>query len=218
MHQLLSLVEKFEEENEREATLPDFAGFLMNQLQSPSKGFAETEPRFGEKEKVAQELAYRIDNNISRLVIFMNRYAKYYIKKALDGTPLQTPEDFTCLAILMTHDDLSKTELIDYNIQEKSSGSVVIGRLIKAGLMRQFADQKDKRGKRIAITDQGRALLYQIFEHTTNVGKIVTGTLNLEEKLTLQHLLQKLEDFHHPIHENKVVQSKADLEKLAKNL
>jgi DNA-binding MarR family transcriptional regulator len=218
VHQLLTLVEKFENENDREVSLQDFAGFLVNQLELPLENLTSSELRFGESEHSAQQLAYQIDNNISRLLIFMYRYAKSYIKKALEDTPLQTPEDFTCLAILLTHKDLSKTELISHNIQEKTSGSVVINRLIKAGLINQWDNKNDKRGKRISITEDGRALLYRVFEHTSHVGKIVTGKLALEEKLTLQHLLQKLEDFHYPIHENKSINSKEDLQRLAHSL
>jgi DNA-binding MarR family transcriptional regulator len=219
LHQLLSLVEQFETENaSREGTLQDFAGFLVNHLQPPLNEPASSDVRFGDKEHKAQEFAFQLDNNISRLVIFMNRYAKAYIRKALDGTPLQTTEDFTYLAILLTHDDLSKSELISRNIQEKTSGTVVIRRLIAAGLVRQWDDIKDKRGKRISITDEGKKLLYQVFNITNNVGKVVTGKLTLNEKLTLQYLLQKLEDFHYPIFENRAIASKDDLASLAQEL
>src|ERR1700712_2605082 len=119
VHQLLNLVERFESGNANsDGTLQDFAGFLVSELQQPAEGLASTEVRFGDKELKAQEFAFQLDNNISRLGIFMNRYAKSYLKKALDGTPLQTAEDFTYLAILLTHEDLSKTELIGRNIQE----------------------------------------------------------------------------------------------------
>jgi DNA-binding MarR family transcriptional regulator len=214
VHQLLTLVETFEIENEQEATLRDFAGFLVSHTEKPNDGLASTEIRFGESEHIAQEFAFQIDNNIARLLLFMSRYAKSYIKKALEDTPLQTAEDFTCLAILLTHDDLSKTELISHNIQEKTSGSVVINRLISLGLIKQWDNKEDKRGKRISITEEGRAMLYRIFEHTNHVGKIVTGKLSMEEKLTLQYLLQKLENFHYPIHENKIVSSRDDLFKV----
>jgi hypothetical protein len=124
VHQLLTLVETFEIENEQEATLRDFAGFLVSHTEKPNDGLASTEIRFGESEHIAQEFAFQIDNNIARLLLFMSRYAKSYIKKALEDTPLQTAEDFTCLAILLTHDDLSKTELISHNIQEKTSANI----------------------------------------------------------------------------------------------
>jgi DNA-binding MarR family transcriptional regulator len=219
VHQLLDLVEQFEAENvSPDGTLQDFAGFLVNHLQHPANGSASSEVRFGDEEPQAQEIAFQVDNNISRLVIFMNRYAKAYIRKALEGTPLQTTEDFTALAILLTHQDLSKSELIGMNIQEKTSGTVVIRRLIGAGLVKQWDDANDKRGKRISITDEGKKLLYEVFNITNNVGKMVTGKLTFAEKLTLQYLLQKLEDFHYPIFENKSVGSKDDLALWANSL
>ncbi|NNU33865.1 MarR family transcriptional regulator [Mucilaginibacter sp. S1162] len=96
----------------------------------------------------------------------------------------------------MTHTHLSKSELIGHNLQEKTSGTEVIKRLIASGLVRQWDDVKDKRSKHIAITDEGRKLLFQVFEHTNYVGKIITGKLTIAEKFTLQYLLQKLENFH----------------------
>ena len=218
MQQLLRLAEKFENENGRAASLPDFTGYLVSQMKKTPHKEATIEVRFGDHEPVAQEIAYNLDNNIARLVIFMSRYAKFYLKKALVGTPLQTPEDFTMLAVLLTHGDLSKTELINFNIQEKTSGTVVIARLIKAGLIHEGQNRSDKRGKRIAITREGKDLLYGVFEHTSHVGKIVTGKLTIEEKLMLQYLLQKLEDFHYPVIAGKSISSKADLEKLAESL
>jgi DNA-binding MarR family transcriptional regulator len=145
----------------------------------------------------------------------MSRYAKFYIKKALEGTPLQTAEDFTALAILLTHNQLSKSELIGHNLQEKTSGTEVIRRLIASGLVRQWDNEKDKRSKHIAITDEGKALLYQVFEHTNYVGKIITGKLTFAEKFTLQYLLQKLEDFHLEHYEKKTITNKEGLRMMA---
>lgn len=219
VHQLLELVEKFESENlNREGTLHDFTGFLVSGMQENTGASGSLDVRFGKNEYKAQELAYQIDNNIGRLVTYMSRYAKSYIKKALDDTPLHSPEEFTGLAILLTHADLSKSELINRNIQEKTSGTEVIRRLIAAGLVKQWDDDNDKRGKRISITDEGKELLYRVFVQMGHVGKIVTGKLTLTEKLTLQHLLQKLEDFHYEIYENKIVNTQNDLELLADSL
>jgi len=47
------------------------------------------------------------------------------------------------------------------------------------------------------------------------VGKIITGKLTVEEKFTLQYLLQKLENFHLEHYEKKTISSKADLKTLA---
>lgn len=212
IYQLINLVEELEEErNGKELSIQDFTGLLLNKANKPSNTIINNEVRFGNSDVKALEIAYQLDNNIGRLFVFMSRYAKLYIKKGLEDTPLQTAEDFTALAILLTHDHLSKTELIKHNLQEKTSGTEVIRRLISAGLVKQWDDVEDKRSKQIAITNDGKELLHHVFVDMNNVGKMITGTLTLAEKLTLQHLLQKLEDFHLAHYINKTITKKADL-------
>jgi DNA-binding MarR family transcriptional regulator len=216
IHQLVDLVAQLENENHgQEVSLQNFTGFLLNKVGDPAAQNKNSEVRFGNSDSNALDIAFQLDNNIGRLFVFMSRYAKSYIKKALEGTPLQTSEDFTALAILLTHDHLSKSELISHNLQEKTSGTEVLRRLIAAGLVRQWDDENDKRSKHIAITDEGKKLLFQVFEHTNYVGQIITGKLSIAEKFTLQYLLQKLEDFHLEHYEKKTIQTKADLKSLA---
>jgi len=216
IHQLISFVEQMEDESPgREHSIQDFTGFLLNKAGEPTSEILKGEIRFGDNDPIAVQRAFQLDNNISRLFIFMSRYAKSYIKKALEGTPLQSAEDFTALAILNTHDHLSKSELISHNLQEKTSGTEVTRRLIAAKLVRQWDDSKDKRSKHIAITDEGKQVLYGIFVDMSNVGKIITGKLTTAEKFTLQHLLQKLEDFHLEHYLKKSILNKADLKTVA---
>jgi len=219
IHQLINFVEDLEDENHgNEVSIQDFTGFLLSKVGDPAGNLINNEVRFGDSDGGALNIAYQLDNNIGRLFVFMSRYAKFYIKKALEGTPLQTAEDFTALAILLTHNHLSKSELISYNLQEKTSGTEVIRRLVSFGLVKQWDDIKDKRSKHIAITDKGRELLYQVFEHTNHVGQIITGKLTLAEKFILQYLLQRLENFHLEHYEKKTIASKADLKRLAEQI
>lgn len=224
IHELISLVEQLEQQNpERAVTMQDFAGFMVHTVGSSAQnGESATRPghdvRFGKNEITAQEQAFQLDNNIGQLFVYMSRYAKSYIKKALDDTPLLTAEDFTALAILLTHDNLSKSELIQYNLQEKTSGTEVIRRLLAAGLIRQWDDEKDKRSRQIAITDQGKQLLYTVFEDMNHVGKMISGNLTVSEKLTLRYLLQKLEDFHQQHYQQKTISNKADLKRVTETL
>jgi DNA-binding MarR family transcriptional regulator len=212
IHQLIHFVEQVEEETPgKEISINDFAGFLLNKVADPAVYNPGSEVRFGDSDGAALERAYQLDNNIGRLFVFMSRYAKSYFKKALDGTPLQTAEDFSALAILNTHKHLSKSELISYNLQEKTSGTEVIRRLIAAGLVREWNDVQDKRSKHIAITVEGKNLLYQVFVDINHVGKMITGNLTTAEKFTLQYLLQKLENFHLELYQKKTILTKADL-------
>ena len=209
--QLVNLVEEFEQSNKKSLSLENFSGFLNSRLTDQGNYTANTDVRFGNEQPEAQEMAYQLDNNIARLFIFMSRYAKSYIKKALLHTSLATAEDFTCLAILLTHSSLSKSELIQLNLIEKTSGTEIINRLLSNGLVTQWDDQEDKRSKRIAISEKGKELLYIVFADMNHVSKIITGKLSLSEKITLQYLLQQLEDFHFEIHTNKSIINRDDI-------
>lgn len=216
IHQLIHFVEQLEEENpEQEVSMQEFAGFLLNKVADSTTQVVKRESRFGNNDPISVERAHQLENNIGRLFVFMSRYAKSYVKKALDGTPLQTAEDFSALAILLTHKHLSKSELISYNLQEKTSGTEVIRRLINAGLVKEWDDLKDRRSKNIAITDVGKDLLHHVFLDINHVGKMISGRLTTAEKLTLQYLLQKLENFHLELYENKTILTKADLRNFA---
>ena len=216
--QLLNMVEKFERQtHEKDMELSNFAGFLNAQLQHSATANVN-DIRFGDKEEEAQILAHQLDNSIGRLFVYMSRYAKSYIKKALEDSLLQTPEDFTCLAILLTNESLSKTELINRNLQEKTSGAEVIKRLLAANLITQWDDQEDKRGKRLSITQKGKTLLYHVFNDMNYVGKIVAGNLTLAEKYTLHYLLQKLETFHYDLHTQKSIRTKQDIFEITEQL
>ena len=212
VHQLLYLVEEFEKENKgKELGLSDFSGCLINHLSNSSQPVTNLDVRFGNQEAKTQELAYQIDNAIGRLLVYMSRYAKSYIKKTLEGTPLQSQDDFTCLAILLTHENLSKSDLISRNMQEKTSGAEVIRRLLAAGLVKQWDDTIDKRSVRISITESGKELLNRVLDDMNHVGKMITGNLSYSEKLEFHHLLQKLESFHFKLHDEKIINTKEDI-------
>ena len=209
--QLVNLVEEFEQSNKKSLSLENFSGFLNSRLADQGNYTANVDVRFGKEQPEAQEMAYQLDNNIARLFIFMSRYAKSYIKKALLHTSLATAEDFTCLAILLTHNSLSKSELIQLNLIEKTSGTEIINRLLSNELITQWDDQDDKRSKRIAISEKGKELLYVVFADMNHVSKIITGKLTLSEKITLQYLLQQLEKFHFGLHNNKSITNRNDI-------
>ena len=141
--------------------------------------------------------------DISILIVLMNRYAKWYIKKVLRESNLQTPDEFSFLITLMTYDSLSKSELITKQVMEKTSGSEVIRRLIKRGLIVESADENDKRSIRVSITQSGREELLRILPLMSKVTKIVVGNLSSEEINTLSYLLKKLDYFHNDIYINK---------------
>jgi len=86
---------------------------------------------------------------------------------------------------------------------EKTSGTEIINRLLKLGLISQFNDDEDKRSVRINITALGREQLFRILPKMRMVSQIVTGNLTDKEKLTLAYMLRKLDSFHNEIYKRK---------------
>ena len=136
---------------------------------------------------------------LSQLVAFLYRYAKGYIKKALDSAHLITIDDFSYLAGIWQTGGCTKTEIIDMNIHEKTTGMEVIKRLLNNGLVEQTDDQNDRRSKRLLITAKGMGVLLGTFEEMRKASLIIAGTLNEVEKMQLLHLLQTLHFFHKPV-------------------
>ena len=202
---LTTLIESFflfdaEKGNREEYSMNEFLGYL-----NARSGGEELEMReiSGEKKGWFKDEYRNTKSDISILIVLMSHYAKWYIKKVLRESNLQTPDEFSFLITLMTYDSLSKSELITKQVMEKTSGTEVIRRLIKRGLIVESADEDDKRIIRVSITKSGREEILRILPLMSKVTEIVVGSLSAQEINTLSYLLKKLDYFHNDIYINK---------------
>jgi DNA-binding MarR family transcriptional regulator len=189
-----------EKGNHEEYSMYEFIGYLNAKSERQE---LEIRKISGENKELLNYEYSSATRDISILIVMMNRYAKWYIKKVLRDSLLQTPDEFSFLISLMTYDSLSKSELITKQIMEKTSGTEIINRLVKRGMIFETADQNDKRSIRVSITRSGREEILRILPLMTNVTEIVVGNLGFEEINTLSYLLKKLDYFHNDIYLNK---------------
>jgi DNA-binding MarR family transcriptional regulator len=189
-------------------SLDEFIGFLNEKSGSPELLIREMT---GEKDAWLMEEYRNSSRDISILIVLMNRYAKWYIKKVLKDSHLTTPDEFSFLITLMTYGSLSKSELITKQVMEKTSGSEIIHRLINKGLVVESADKHDKRSVRVSISKLGREEILRLLPQMGKVTKIVAGNLSPEEINTLSYLLKKLDYFHNDIYNNKRESSLNDI-------
>jgi len=183
-----------------ELNMTDFLGYLNSHHQPiniKAKGIAG----YLENESIQQQDDSNTD--ISILIVLMFRYAKSYIRKALKNSMIKSADEFSFLITLITYESLSKTELIHKQVMEKTSGTEIINRLLKLGLISQFNDDEDKRSVRINITALGREQLFMILPQMRMVSQIVSGNLTDKEKFSLAYMLRKLDSFHNEIYMNK---------------
>ena len=194
--------------NQEEYSMDEFIGYLNSKSGSQELGMREIS---GENKGWFKNEYRNTASDISILIVLMNHYAKWYIKKVLIDSQLHTPDEFSFLITLMTYDSLSKSELITKQVMEKTSGSEVLRRLIKRGMIAEAADKDDKRSVRVFITKYGREEILKILPLMSKVTKIVVGNLNAEEINTLSYLLKKLDYFHNDIYINKRGYSLSDI-------
>jgi len=193
------------------------AEYEMN-LSSPDQmnleGFSNfishpADPAYSQKRKISgalepelQEKGNKQETSIAILVTFIYRYAKLYAKKVLQDSTISTLDDFSYLILLLTHESLSKSELIQKNIHEKTTGMEILKRLINLKLIYQFDDVNDRRSQRVAITAEGRNAIFSILKKLEDVSTLMTGNLTELEKNSLNAILKKLDHFHFDIFMN----------------
>ncbi|AQX02772.1 winged helix DNA-binding protein [Elizabethkingia anophelis] len=192
---IIKLVEEFEAElqksNQYDHNVESFKHWIADQI-TEEQSF--TEPYWEGKENKRTP-----ESVISTLIVHMNRYAKTYSKSAIFGSAFSTQEEFIYLINLKAFGGMTKMELIKKNIQEKPAGIQIINRLLQQGWIEQSDSATDKRSKIIQITPQGLHALDAQMEKIRQATQIVAGNLTYKEKMKLIELLNKLNEFHHPI-------------------
>ena len=139
------------------------------------------------------------ESAINTLLVHLNRYAKTYSKSAISNSEFSTQEDFIYLINLKAFGQMTKMELIKKNIHDKPVGMLIIARLLRQGWIEQSESDIDKRSKLICISEAGLLALDQQMKKIRQATNIVAGNLSYNEKMSLIHILNKLDRFHYPI-------------------
>lgn len=132
-----------------------------------------------------------------KLMILIRRIGKYhmvYSNKALEGTGLDQIEEFGILVTIFNQVNPIKSEAIYNNIMELSSGTNMLNRLKKRGLINEHADKEDKRIKRLKLTTKGEETLGKAKVRVLQVAKLMINVLSDEDKQLCLHLLNPVND------------------------
>lgn len=75
---------------------------------------------------------------------------------------------------------------------DKATGTYVIDRMSKSGLLNVQIDPTNRRRKRVTMTDDGKAMLVQMIEQAKRAEKMITAELDAQDITDLKRLLSKL--------------------------
>lgn len=190
LKEILAEVEAYEKGGNTNAdlNLQDFSAWLNAKMQAI--------PALEAINLIDNSKSTQHSGELGRLVSLLYRYVKIYAKQAIENSSLRNVDEFVYLIIPMVNGAMSKTELINRNMHEKTTGMEIIKRLTKSGFLEQTAAPNDGRSQFVAISMLGRQVLFPLLIEMEKVSKIANGNLTDEELTTLTQLLNKLDAFH----------------------
>lgn len=134
--------------------------------------------------------------NDGLLLKIMGRISKLnlaYANKALKGTDVNQLEEFGMLVTIMQEVSPRKTDVIYANLLELSSGTDMLNRLKRRGLIREYDDANDKRSKRLALTGKGQKVTALCYERISRNAKMLMYDLSPDDKELAVHVLKGIE-------------------------
>ena len=189
LHELLDLVERYEEfRGNAELSMSNFLRFADQSLEQQAST---------EESGVAMKGHAYLNAMIARDISFVYRYMRYIVRKAIKDTPLQTIDEYTYLITLMAKGEMTKTELNNYNVIEKTSGSEIIRRLLKSGLISQMRNMED------------------LLPRMQQSSDILLRDLSWDQKIFLHTLHEQLYESNHPLF---LTERETDLDELLKKV
>ncbi len=119
-----------------------------------------------------------------------------YSKKAMRGVSISHPDAFPLLNSAWQLGEASKTDIIQENIIEFSTGIDMLNRLHRDGLISERADPNDRRSKLVRITPEGKDVLFEIFGRFHSIGDLMLHDLPEEDIQLCIQLLKGVENKH----------------------
>jgi DNA-binding MarR family transcriptional regulator len=171
------------EEKHPEASLEDF---FRQQIERPGK----PKDAFPPDGKLVPDLN-------GRLMILIRRIGKYHITysgKALEGTGLIQMEEFGILVTIFNQVNPIKSEVIFNNLMELSSGTNMLMRMKRRGLIGEYSDKEDKRVKRLRLTAKGEQTIKKAKPRVLDVAAMMCGAISDEDKKLVMQLLNPIQE------------------------
>jgi DNA-binding MarR family transcriptional regulator len=132
----------------------------------------------------------------SAMAKLMGRLVRLYTSfglQTLKKVGITNFDDFTYLASIFLLKDPNKTEVINENVHELSSGLLIINRLIEKGYVREYTDDNDRRSKRLRLTPEGDGKLQECFQLIRPLNELFFGSIPKDDIELCFQLLTPLE-------------------------
>lgn len=125
-------------------------------------------------------------------LMYLNKALKKQTKIVLSESNISSIDEYSFLLHLNFQESFRKMEIVELHNLEAPTGIEIINRLIKNKFIEEFPDEYDRRAKRIKITKIGISELSNIKPKIDLIFSRFTEPLNLNEKVQISGILDKL--------------------------
>ncbi|RFM26180.1 MarR family winged helix-turn-helix transcriptional regulator [Deminuibacter soli] len=167
-----------------ESSLEDFCRYYLNTNDTKSTAVA----------KSPWQMPVSTDFVLMRLVGRIYKLHSFYAAIAMDGTGINTSEEFSLLNAIDGLNEPRKTEAISKALFELSTGSDMLSRLKKIGYISEYADAEDGRSKRLKMTAKGSKALATCRKRMNLLAEMEFHDLTTDEKKLCIHLLNTVDN------------------------
>jgi DNA-binding MarR family transcriptional regulator len=193
MGQLVELVQAWEDFQvlHPQGNLDSF-GFW---LRTKNAAVTAKEFRADDKEFDKYEAQAKLSMQAGYLIGKLNKYVMVYTKPIMKKHGLHSMDDFGYLATVQWHGTITKTKACQAMLQEITTGTDIIKRLIELAFMKEVRDKIDKRQKNLQLTPKGTKVLAQLQEDFKDLPDVL-GDLDQKSRSILVTWLMNLDTYH----------------------
>ncbi|SDS49311.1 DNA-binding transcriptional regulator, MarR family [Mucilaginibacter mallensis] len=138
-------------------------------------------------------IPYINDGLLLKIIGRISKLNMNYANLALEGTGLNQIEEFGMLYTIRQEVNPRKTEVIFANLFELSSGTDMLNRMKKRGLISEYDDKEDKRSKRMRLTPEGEKVANLCSDRIVANARMIMHNLSDDDKQLCIQLLKNVE-------------------------
>jgi DNA-binding MarR family transcriptional regulator len=184
MNKTVALVNEWGDFESRhpDGSIEDFCRYYLARKQEPPKG-----------PLVGGVVPPSVDGLLLKIIGRIHKLNMFYANMALKESDLNQIEEFGILATIRQEKNPRKTEVIYANLFELSSGTDMLARLKKRGLIKEYDDKEDKRSKRLELTAKGEKTFTSCLGRVHKMATMIMHDLAIDDKELCIQLLKNIE-------------------------
>ncbi len=137
-----------------------------------------------------------LDTVFAKLIGRLAGMQTFYSRMALQELPGFELEWFYFLNAIYHLKEVKKTQVIQYNFTEQTTGIDIINRLKKLGYIKERPDPDDKRARLVSLTKPGEKILFKIYQLLYKPTLLMYNGIDHKDKQLIINILKDTEHIH----------------------